>query len=125
MNEKIFIPQRIKAGFQSREDTFQGKLAYVIYQDNKKVWRKEVSWESWREKYISDEEFEEKRLNSYNKRINDLMTSGRYSWETKTTKIYTQEEAIKELGVYADYDFEVRGSSNDKSIQPQDLKMNQ
>lgn len=122
MTDKIYIPNKIKVGFQERSDTYSRKLAYIIYQDSKNVWRKEASWESWREKYISDEEFEEKRLNSYNKRINDLMTSGRYSWETKTTKIYTQEEAIKELGVYADYDFEVRGSSNDKSIQPQEFK---
>lgn len=45
--EKLIIPDRCKAGFNMRSDTYSGKLAYVIYQDAKKVWRKETSWNSW------------------------------------------------------------------------------
>jgi hypothetical protein len=47
MKSQIFLPQKIKVGFQEREDTYTGKLGYVIYHDGK-TWRKEASWESWR-----------------------------------------------------------------------------
>lgn len=47
MTENIFIPERIKVGFNPRNDTYTGKLAYVIYFDSKGVLRKEKSWNSW------------------------------------------------------------------------------
>jgi hypothetical protein len=48
MNDKLFIPEKIKAGFNPRKDTYSGKLAYVIAFDNKtKKWRKETSWKYW------------------------------------------------------------------------------
>jgi len=49
-NTQLFIPKKIKVGFQERDDTYTGKLAYVIYYDNKNKLRKEISWENWREK---------------------------------------------------------------------------
>lgn len=48
MTAKIFIPETCRVGFQEREDTFQKKLAYVIYYDSYGKLRKEKSWESWR-----------------------------------------------------------------------------
>ena len=45
-----FIPKKIKVGFQERKDTYSGKLAYVIYYDEKNNLRKEQSWNSWRDK---------------------------------------------------------------------------
>lgn len=48
MNSQLHIPLKLKAGFNLREDTFSGKLAYVIMHDGKK-WRKESSWNSWRQ----------------------------------------------------------------------------
>lgn len=51
-NNQLFIPTKIKAGFQLRKGTYSGKLAYVIGHDGKK-WRKEPSWESWRQKVDS------------------------------------------------------------------------
>lgn len=50
MKNNLYIPKKLKVGFQIREGTYTGKLGYVIYQDDKKVWRKEPSWESWRHK---------------------------------------------------------------------------
>jgi len=38
MNNTIFIPKKIKIGFNERSDTYTGKLGYVIYHDGK-VWR--------------------------------------------------------------------------------------
>ena len=48
----LYIPKKLKVGFQNRSDTFTGKLAYVIYIDDKNVLRKEKSWNSWRSKDI-------------------------------------------------------------------------
>ncbi len=56
--KNIFIPQKIKVGYQEREDTYTGKLAYVIYYDQLGNLRKEKSWESWRDKKIEPSEFE-------------------------------------------------------------------
>ena len=48
-NEQLFIPTKCKVGFNERGDTYTGKLGYIIYNDGK-VWRKEKSWEGWRQK---------------------------------------------------------------------------
>lgn len=53
----LFIPKKIKVGYQKREGTYTGNLAYVIYFDNKGVLRKEKSWEGWRDKKIAAQEF--------------------------------------------------------------------
>jgi hypothetical protein len=58
MSGNLFIPKKIKVGFQDRKGTYTGKLAYVIYFDNKGVLRKEKSWESWRDKKIDAQEFD-------------------------------------------------------------------
>lgn len=50
MDNQLFIPKKINVGFQEREGTYSGLLAYIIYWDNKGVLRKETSWESWRHK---------------------------------------------------------------------------
>lgn len=52
-----FIPDRIKVGYQNREDTYTGQLAYVIYYDKRGVLRKEQSWQTWRDKKIEPREF--------------------------------------------------------------------
>lgn len=52
MKSTMFIPQKLKVGYQNRHDTFTGKLAYVIYYDEKNKLRKETSWENWRDKKL-------------------------------------------------------------------------
>ena len=47
MKTKLFIPQKLQVGFQNREGTYTGKLAYVIYYDEKAKLRKQASWTSW------------------------------------------------------------------------------
>jgi hypothetical protein len=58
----IFIPKRIKVGFQERNSkwnsTYTGKLAYIIYYDNKGKLRKETSWKGWKDDKIPDVEFD-------------------------------------------------------------------
>ena len=46
--QKLFIPEKLKVGFQKRTGTYTGKLAYVIYYDQKGKLRKETSWQNWR-----------------------------------------------------------------------------
>lgn len=58
--EKLFIPKKLKVGYQERNDTYTGRLAYVIYIDEKGVLRKEKSWRGWikdkpYEDYVRDE----------------------------------------------------------------------
>lgn len=52
MNTTIFIPKKISVGFQERSGTYTGKLAYIIYFDEKGILRKEASWNSWRDNDI-------------------------------------------------------------------------
>lgn len=58
MNNNMFIPKQINVGFQSRQGTYTGKLAYIIYFDEKGVLRKEKSWNGWRDKNIENQIFD-------------------------------------------------------------------
>ena len=58
MKTTMFIPEKLKVGFQKRTDTYTQKLAYVIYFDEKGKLRKETSWENWRDKSIDPADFE-------------------------------------------------------------------
>ena len=46
--KQLFIPKKLKIGFKDRQDTYTGKLAFLIYYDQKGKLRKEKSWQSWR-----------------------------------------------------------------------------
>ena len=48
-NTTLFVPRTLNIGFQNASDTFSGKLAYVIYYDEKGKLRKETSWNTWRD----------------------------------------------------------------------------
>lgn len=71
MNTSIFIPKRINVGYQERSDTYTGKLAYVIYFDEKGVLRKQKSWDEWRDEDIPNVEFDNVPTEGFvlNKRI--------------------------------------------------------
>jgi hypothetical protein len=56
MANTLFIPEKLKVGFQNRTDTFTKRLAYVIYYDEKGKLRKETSWNTWCDKRIPSEE---------------------------------------------------------------------
>lgn len=58
--DKLFIPTKLKVGYQKRDDTYTKRLAYVIYYDSKGVLRKEKSFEGWRDKKIKTDEHENK-----------------------------------------------------------------
>lgn len=77
MKSNIFIPQKINVGYQKRDDTYTGKLAYVIYYDELGILRKETSWESWRDKNIPNEEFSNEPTEGFvlNKKVGDYSGS--------------------------------------------------
>ena len=114
MNTKLFIPKICKVGFNLRSDTYTGKLGYVIYHDGKK-WRKEPSWESWREKYISVEEYERLKKVDYDNMLKNYQKS---MWNEKTRKYEptTYEKALVHLGKYEEYNF--RHGVQDEKIKP-------
>ena len=58
MTNNIFIPKKIKVGYQNRDDTYTKRLAYVIYYDEKDILRKETSWDHWRDNKIEPDDYE-------------------------------------------------------------------
>jgi len=71
MDDQLYIPAKIKVGFQTREDTYSKKLAYVIYYDSKGKLRKEVSWEGWRDKKIEAQDLDNSPMEGFvlNKKV--------------------------------------------------------
>lgn len=59
------FPRKIVVGYQTRSGTYSGKLAYVIYKDEKGVLRKEKSWNSWRDKKIDPDEYDNVPLSGF------------------------------------------------------------
>ena len=57
MDDKLYIPKLIHAGFVKRDGTFSGRLSYIIFTDDKGKKRKETSWEGWRDKKIPAEDY--------------------------------------------------------------------
>lgn len=77
-----FIPEKLKVGYQKRDDTFTGKLSYIIYVDSKGVLRKEKSWTGWCDSSIPKDDYDNKPMNGFviNKgvtRSNEWFGSGR------------------------------------------------
>lgn len=87
MNNKLNIPKKIKVGFQKRSDTYTGMLAYVIYFDNKGVLRKEKSWETWRDKTIDAQEFDNEPTSGFvlNRGVGGVRQS--YGWNARNEYI--------------------------------------
>ncbi|OME55569.1 hypothetical protein BSK59_13930 [Paenibacillus odorifer] len=73
MKTNIFVPQKIKVGFQNRENTYTKKLAFVIYYDAKGKLRQETSWEGWRDEKIDPVEYENEPVSGFvlNKKVGD------------------------------------------------------
>lgn len=72
----LFIPEIVKVGFQERSDTYSGKLAYIIYKDEKNTWRKEKSWSGWIDKKIDPIEFKNEPYEGFvlNKKVGDYQS---------------------------------------------------
>lgn len=73
MTQKIFIPKKINVGFQERKDTYTGKLAYIIYFDDKNQLRQEWSWDGWRDHSIEPQIFKNEPTEGFvlNKKVGE------------------------------------------------------
>lgn len=79
----LFIPKKINVGYNSRNDTYSGKLAYIIYYDDKGVLRKETSWSNWRDKKLGNEEFDNVPTEGFV--LNKTAGGNNYSWNPRQT----------------------------------------
>lgn len=97
--DKLFIPEKIRVGFQERKDTFTGKLGFITYVDQKGQLRQENAWEGWRDKKIPYVEFDNSPQSSFvfNK---DVTRSGHWSTHSKV-RIYD----------HRDFEFEIELSN--------------
>ena len=75
------IPEKIHVGYQNRDDTYTGKLAYVIYTDDKGKLRKERSWNGWRDHKIDSQDFENIPTDGFvlNKKVGET----RWGWNPR------------------------------------------
>lgn len=85
MNSNIFIPKKIKVGYNKRKDTYTKKLAYVIYYDEKGKLRKETSWENWRSKDIEPDDFENSPTEGFV--LNKNVGGYAYHWDARKSYI--------------------------------------
>lgn len=85
MKTNIFIPSKINVGFQNRQDTYTGKLAYVIYFDEKGKLRKQASWDSWRDENIPNEIYDNEPTEGFvlNKKVGGVEES--WGWDVRKT----------------------------------------
>ena len=85
MNTNIFVPKKINVGFQNRKDTYSGKLAYVIYFDEKGKLRKETSWNSWRDENIPNEIYDNEPTGGFvlNKKVGGVEEC--WGWDPRKT----------------------------------------
>lgn len=97
--EKLLIPDKIRVGFQERNDTYTKKLAYVIYYDKKGKLRKETSWESWRSKKIDPVEFDNVPTEGFvlNKKVGGHKSS--WNYRDSYVRVYDPRDFEFEISV--------------------------
>ena len=83
MKTNIFVPSKINVGFQNRQDTYTGKLAYVIYFDEKGKLRKQTSWDCWRDENIPNEIYDNEPTEGFV--LNKKVGGNNYSWNPRQT----------------------------------------
>ena len=83
MKTNIFVPSKINVGFQNRQDTYTGKLAYVIYFDEKGKLRKQASWDGWRDESIPNEIYDNEPTEGFV--LNKKVGGNNYSWNPRQT----------------------------------------
>lgn len=79
-NSTFFMPKQINVGFQERNNTFTGNLAYVIYFDENGVLRKETSWNNWRDQSLDNQIFDNEPTEGFvlNKKAGGYSTGWNY-----------------------------------------------
>jgi len=96
---QISAPDNLVVGFQNRKEC---KLAFVVYRDEKKVLRKEKSWNTWRDRSIEPLEIENKPIKGFvlsetKRRSRDWFGSGRNVWRVTHPKGFEFEISSNNL----------------------------
>lgn len=86
--EQLLIPDKIKVGYNKREDTYTGHLAYVIYYDHAGVLKKEKSWEGWRGKEIQPNDYNNEPTEGFV--LNRGVGGSRYSYGWNSRNEYVR-----------------------------------
>ena len=88
MKSTIFIPKVINVGYQNRKDTYTGKLADVVYTDEKGVVRKQASWDGWRDNNIEPDTFDNIPTSGFvlNKKVGD--TCSHWNFRQAYCRVY-------------------------------------
>src|SRR5574343_653436 len=100
MKNNLYIPKKLKIGFQNRQDTFTGKLAYIIYYDNEGVLRKEKSWNNWIDKKIEVLEIDNTPISGFV--INKDIRRSTYYWGSGRTIIRVHDPRNFEFEITPD-----------------------
>jgi hypothetical protein len=98
-NDQMKIPAKIKVGYNKRDDTYTGKLAYVIYYDEKGKIRKEASWLSWCNKELGSDEFANEPTSGFvlNKKVGDYKSD--WNHRMAHIRVYDPRGFEFEIGV--------------------------
>ena len=103
MNTQLNIPKTIAVGQVKRNDTYTGRLGYVIYKDEKGVLRKETSWQNWRDKTIEPAYYDNTPTEGFVLNKNGGgQSSSRYSdWHTRAAfiRVYDPRDFEFEISV--------------------------
>lgn len=76
----LFVPEKILVGYQKRPDTYTGNLAFIVYYNEKNEVQNKGSWDSWIEKSLGSNEFNNKPTEGFviNKKVGATNYSGWY-----------------------------------------------
>lgn len=128
MKSNIFIPKKIKIGFNPRSDTYTGRLGYVIYHDGK-VWRKETSWKGWIYEYQDDAAFELAKKTNFDQRVqsytNQYANAVEYvkqrpsdNWHARVAAMSLEDYLKETVGSYENFQPQIGRVSNDPKMVP-------
>ena len=95
---QFFIPEEIDVGYQNRQDTYTGKLAYVTYyKDNKLM--KEKSWNGWRDKNITNTKFKNEPIEGFvlNKKVGGYKSD--WNYRRSMIRIYDPRDFEFEISI--------------------------
>lgn len=82
---QLYIPKKLKIGFQEREDSFDGKLSFITYYDNNGKISNETRWNRWCDSGISNLEID--NIPFKNATLNKNISHAGYRYGTGRTAI--------------------------------------
>lgn len=87
MKDKLYLPAKVKVGYNDRSDTYTKKLGFVIYQDEKNIWKQEKSWNKWRQEKLGLNEYDNIPTEGFVINKNAGGVGGGWSRHSRTEKI--------------------------------------